>query len=164
MKKIYFVAIIFSFIVLNIKSQGYQLKFNKVIDTALTFTIPCTANLLNGYFVDILTLNNDNTVTKINSIYIDWPQLSVNTGSSSCGSGGSGQFRLQPALKKNNIYTDITSVGTASGDTKFNGIYWATKGTTISVKASSTSTSYPYLSTSFNGKIRISAIEFLLIP
>jgi len=146
-------------------AQGYELRFNKVIDTVLTFTIPCTANLSNGYFLEVLPLsNNPIIVTKINSIYIDWPQLPVNTGSSSCGSGGSGQFRLQPALKKNGIYTDITGSGTATADTKFNGVYWASTGTGIAVKASTVSASYPYLGAAFNGKIRISAIEFIMIP
>jgi len=167
MKKTQFFIVICIFISLSnyVSAQGHDLKFNRVIDTAINFVIPCTVNLVNGYFVDIFSVNNNsNIITKINSIYIDWSQVAVNTGSSSCGSGGSGQFRLQPALKKNGIYTDITGTSNALGDTKFNGIYWATKGTSIGVKASSSSTSYPFLSSNYNGKIRISAIEFLILP
>lgn len=142
-------------------AQGSELKFSRVIDTALTFTIPCSVNLANGYFVDILTLSNEaNTVTKINSVFIDWPLIAISTGSSSCGSGGSGQFRLQPALAKNGIYTEITT----SGSSAFNGVYWASKGSKIAVKASTVSASYSYLASAFNGKIRISAIEFKTIP
>lgn len=142
-------------------AQGAELKFSRVIDTALTFTIPCSVNLVNGYYVDILTLSNDaNTVTKINSIFIDWPLIAISMGSSSCGSGGSGQFRLQPALVKNGIYTEITT----SGSSAFNGVYWASKGSKIAVKASTTSASYSYLASAFNGKVRISAIEFKIMP
>jgi hypothetical protein len=159
---LFFVIILLAFIDKNETfAQGSELKFSRVIDTALTFTIPCSVNLVNGYYVEILTLSNDaNTVTKINSIFIDWPLIAISMGSSSCGSGGSGQFRLQPALVKNGIYTEITT----SGSSAFNGVYWASKGTKIAVKASTTSASYSYLASAFNGKIRISAIEFKIMP
>lgn len=170
MKKTSAVLTLFTIALINHSvAQGYNLKFNRVIDTVITYSVPCSVNLINGTYYDILTVNSGSAiVNKIEAIYVEWPGY-INTGSSSCGSGGAGQFRVQPAIKKNGIYTELTGDNNTgnygAAETKFKGVFWATKGTTVAVKASmGSSSSYPYLASAYSGKVRISMIEFNIVP
>lgn len=172
MKKKFVIAFMFIVVLfIRTNAQGYELQFLRVVDTAFTFTVPCNTYIpdIGGVYYDILSVNtSQDIVSKIESISVSWPGY-LTTSSSTCGSGGAGQFRLQPALKKNGLYMEITGDNNTgnygASETKWRGVYWATKGTTIGVKASmASSSSYHYLGSNYTGKIRISLIEFLIVP
>jgi hypothetical protein len=173
MKKRFFALILLVFISGIIYCQGYSLKFNRVIDTALVAEITsCTDISGTGYSGAAITVPAG-TVWKIESVgplgYNSSSSLCTDCSTYNCSStyliwdvkvdDGSTEKGFLKRRIYNSTYTIESIDGTA----------WLRAGTSVSCHLSTASSSYKYTyyatpSSPYYCRVHLTIIEFLVLP
>ena len=145
---------------ISVFGQGYNLKFNRVIDTIISIQSSCT-DIYPPIYGSALTVPNG-VVWKITSL-IGTP-ASNRTMYATCGSSSSQANKGFCNFMKQSGSQEFALFSTG-GDSQFNLPLWVNSQTTFKWKAWSINSSYDFNRTwDIDHNAHLSIIEFLLVP